>query len=154
MPPIIIFTKTVQLNTNIQSISRESVTHVSQQGASVGAQSSCWAEWLSPGAECCLPLHLGHFHPIIIWPLPRLPLQNKWFDSWVYSNMILKKYLYSASFLYQKLFLFVFGQKSEPDNSYPFNLIIALPSLKLEFWNLSWENSVSIIIFWKKPAYY
>ena len=41
MSPIIIFTKTVQLNTNIQSTSRESVTHVSQQGASVGAQSSC-----------------------------------------------------------------------------------------------------------------
>ena len=35
-----------------------------------------------------------------------------------------------------------------------FSLIIVLPSLKLEFWILSWENSASIIIFWKKPAHY
>ena len=83
MSPIIIVTKNVQLNTNIQSTPRESVTNVSQQGASVGAQSSCWAEWLSPSAECCPLLHLCHFHPIIIWSLPRLLLQ-RWTNDLVF----------------------------------------------------------------------
>ena len=121
MSPIIIVTRNVQLNTNIQSTSRESVTHVSQQGASVGAQSSCWAEWLSPSAECCLPLHLSHFHPIIVWSLPRLPLQ-RWTNDFDESRL---KYL-------SKNLLFVF-------------CIFSIPNIiSFRFWLKIW----TCIFFW------